>query len=69
MIDNVKVDNLDWPRFGVDNARSFREKLGLPYPVLDRSYFARMYGYLADSGLLPTPNRPSRLTKLSAAAK
>ncbi|MGJ5089978.1 type I polyketide synthase [Bradyrhizobium sp. HKCCYLRH1065] len=55
MIDNVKVDNHDWPRFGVENSKRFRERLGQPYPVLDRSYFARMYGRLAESGLLPTP--------------
>jgi phthiocerol/phenolphthiocerol synthesis type-I polyketide synthase E len=55
MLDNVKVDNHDWPRFGVDNSRRFRERLGQPYPVLDRSYFARMYGRLAESGLLPAP--------------
>ncbi|MGL3105059.1 thioester reductase domain-containing protein [Bradyrhizobium sp. BR 1432] len=55
MIDNVKVDNHDWPRFGVDNSRRFRERLGQPYPVLDRSYFARMFGHLAERGLLPTP--------------
>jgi len=53
MLSNVKVNNYDWPEFGVANARSFREKIGMPYPTLGDDYFDEMYKYLAENALLP----------------
>jgi thioester reductase-like protein len=61
MLSNVKVDNYDWPEFGIDNARSFREKIGMPYPTLDDSYFERMYNYLSENDLLPRNTSISRV--------
>ncbi|MDB4972428.1 MAG: Thioester reductase protein [Myxococcaceae bacterium] len=50
-------ENRQFPRFGVERTAELRTQLGMPYPEAGPEYFANLFRYMIDVGLLPPPPR------------